>query len=495
MGIERATMNHDVAIIGSGFSGLGMAIRLKQAGLDDFVILERAGEVGGTWQANTYPGCACDVPSHLYSFSFAPNPDWTQTYSTQPEIWAYLQRVADDFGVRPHVRLNTAVESAAWVDDHWELETSQGTLSARVLVAGMGPLTEPKIPDIPGLDDFDGPVFHSARWDHEADLKGKRVASIGTGASAIQYVPAIQPEVSQLHVFQRTAPWVLPHSNRPIRDWERRLYRAVPALQKLARGGVYAGREVLVLGFVKNPRLMKVVERLARRHMQSQIDDPELLAKVTPHYTIGCKRILPSNRWYRALGKPNVELVTDAITEVRGRSVVTADGSEREVDAIVLGTGFHVTDIPAAHRIRGRGGVLLDDLWHGSPRAHLGSTVAGFPNLFFLLGPNTGLGHSSMVYMIESQIAHVIAALEHMREHRATTIEVRPEVQERYNAALERKLEGTVWNSGCASWYLDHTGRNSTAWPDWTWQFRRRLAALDPAEYRLDAPVREPVPA
>ena len=489
------THDTDVAIIGSGFSGLGMAIRLKQVGMNDFVVLERAGEVGGTWQANTYPGCACDVPSHLYSFSFAPNPEWTQTYSTQPEIWDYLRRVADDFGVRRHVQLNTAVECATWRDDHWELETSQGTVTARVLVAGMGPLTEPKIPEIPGLDEFPGPVFHSARWDHDADIKGKRVASIGTGASAIQYVPAIQPDVAQLHVFQRTPPWVLPHTNRPIRSWEKRLFRALPAAQNLVRAGIYAGREALVLGFVKNPRLMKVVERLARKHMASQIDDPALLEKVTPDYTIGCKRILPSNRWYRALTKPNVELVTDAIAEVRGSAVVTADGCEREVDAIVLGTGFHVTDIPAAHHIRGRGGVLLDDLWHGSPRAHLGSTVAGFPNLFFLLGPNTGLGHSSMVYMIESQIAHVMAALRHMRSHGAATIEVTEEAQRRSNADLERKLEGTVWNTGCASWYLDRTGRNSTAWPDWTWKFRRRVAQLDPAEYRLDAPVREPVPA
>jgi cation diffusion facilitator CzcD-associated flavoprotein CzcO len=489
------THDHDVAIIGSGFSGLGMAIRLKQSGFSDFVVLERADEIGGTWQANTYPGCACDVPSHLYSFSFAPNPEWTQTYSPQPEIWDYLRRVADDFGVRPHVRLNTAVESATWVDDHWELETSQGTIRARVLVAGMGPLTEPKLPDIPGLDDFPGPVFHSARWDHDADLGGKRVASIGTGASAIQYVPEIQRDVARLHVFQRTAPWVLPHTSRPIRRWERRLYRRLPAAQRLVRGGIYAGREALVLGFVKNPRLMTVVERMARKHMERQIDDPELLAKVTPDYTIGCKRILPSNGWYRALSKPNVELVTERITEVRGDAVVTADGREREVDAIVLGTGFHVTDIPAAQRIRGRDGVLLDDLWQGSPRAHLGSTVAGFPNLFFLLGPNTGLGHSSMVYMIESQIAHVLAALQHMRRHGAETIEVRAEVQGRYNAELERRLEGTVWNTGCASWYLDRTGRNSTAWPDWTWRFRRRVARLDPAEYRLDAPVREPVPA
>ena len=493
------TTEIDIAIVGSGFSGLGMAIRLKQAGVHDFVVLERAGEVGGTWQANTYPGCACDVPSHLYSFSFAPNPDWAQSYSTQPEIWAYLQRCADDFGVRPHVRLGTAVESATWLEDErrWELETSRGTLRARVLVAGMGPLTEPRIPDLPGLDGFEGEIWHSARWNHDFDLNGKRVASIGTGASAIQYVPEIQRQVAQLHVFQRTPPWVLPHTNRPITDRERRLYRALPFAQRLVRGGIYAGREALVLGFVKNPRLMKAMERLARLHMQHQIDDPELLKQVTPDYTIGCKRILPSNRWYRALAKPNVELVTDAITEVRGNAVVTADGREREVDAIVLGTGFHVTDIPAARRVRGRDGKLLDDLWHGSPRAHLGTSIAGFPNLFFLLGPNTGLGHSSMVYMIESQIAHVVDALAVMRERGAETIEVRPEAQARSNAELERRLGGTVWNTGCASWYLDRTGRNATIWPDWTWRFRRRVARIDPAEYLLGAPVAAPraVPA
>jgi cation diffusion facilitator CzcD-associated flavoprotein CzcO len=486
--------DHDVVIVGSGFSGLGMAIRLKQAGIHDFAVLERAGEVGGTWHANTYPGCACDVPSHLYSFSFAPNPEWTQTYSPQPEIWDYLRRCADTFGIRPHVRLDCAVESATWLEGErrWEIETSQGTYRAHVLIGAMGPLTEPKVPDIPGLDEFDGEVWHSARWNHDYDLAGKRVASIGTGASAIQYIPAIQPHVQQLHVFQRAAPWVVPHSSRPISDGERRLYRAVPALQRLVRGGIYAGREVLVLGFVKNPRLMRVVERLARKHMRSQIDDPELLAKVTPDYTIGCKRILPSNRWYRTLTKPNVELVTAGIREVRAHSVVDGDGVERPVDAIVFGTGFHVTDIPAAQRIRGRGGTLLDDIWHGSPRAYLGSTVAGFPNLFFLLGPNTGLGHNSMVYMIESQLAHVMAALRHMRDRGAETIEVRREAQERYNGDIDRRMTGTVWSTGCASWYLDHTGRNATLWPDWTWRFRRRAAQLRPDDYALDAPVREP---
>src|SRR5919108_1507226 len=324
----RTIHDTDVAIVGSGFSGLGMAIRLKQAGRDDFLVLERAEEVGGTWQANTYPGCACDVPSHLYSFSFAPNPDWTETYSGQPEIWAYLRRCADRFGVRPHVRLGCAVESAGWLDDarRWELETSQGTIRARVLISGMGPLTEPRIPDVPGLDGFEGEMFHSARWNHDYDLTGRRVASVGTGASAIQYVPEIQPRVERLHVFQRTPPWVVPHSTRPITKLERRLYRRAPALQRLVRGGIYAGREALVLGFVFSPRLMGVVERLARRHMTAQISDPELLEKVTPDYTIGCKRILPSNRWYQALAERNVELVTEGLREVRARSVVDAAG-------------------------------------------------------------------------------------------------------------------------------------------------------------------------
>jgi cation diffusion facilitator CzcD-associated flavoprotein CzcO len=487
-------MHTDIAIIGSGFSGLGMAIRLKQEGRDDFVVLERGDDVGGTWHFNTYPGCACDVPSHLYSFSFAPNPDWTQTYSPRPEIGAYLRRCADDFGVRPHVRLNTTVESAAWdgEEGRWRIETDRGEITARVLVAGMGPLAEPKIPDIPGLETFKGKSFHSARWDHEHDLSGARVASIGTGASAIQLVPEVQPDVAQLHVFQRTPPWVFPHRNRPVTRFERRLYRALPAAQRLVRGGVYAMREMAVLGFVKRPGLMRLVERVAKRHMREQISDPELLAKVTPDYTIGCKRILPSNKWYPALGKPNVELVTDGIAEVREHSIVTADGTEREVDTIIFSTGFQVTDMPVGKQVRGRDGQLLDEAWAGSPRAHLGSTVPGFPNLFMLLGPNTGLGHSSMVYMIESQIAYVLDALRTMERSGAAAVEVRPEAVASYNEAIEEQLDGTVWNTGCASWYLDDTGRNATLWPDWTWRFRQRTASFDAGSYELvDAPARE----
>jgi cation diffusion facilitator CzcD-associated flavoprotein CzcO len=488
----------DVAVIGAGFSGLGTAFRLKQEGYD-FVVLERGEDVGGTWHWNTYPGCGCDVPSHLYSFSFAPNPDWTRTYSRQSEIRDYLHRFADEFGVREHVRTGTAVEAAVWDEAarRWEIETSQGTLRARVLIPAMGPLNVPKTPPLPGLDSFQGHTMHSARWDHDYDLKGKRVASIGTGASAIQYVPTIQPEVEQLHVFQRTPPWIMPHTDRPTSALERRLYRRFPALQRLVRGAVYTARETNVVGFVKNPRLMSVIERIARRHITKQVPDAELREKVTPDYTIGCKRILPSNRWYPALAEPNVELVDGGVEEVRPNSVVGSDGVEREVDTIIFGTGFSVTDMPIGKLVRGRGGRALDESWQGSPRAYLGTAFAGFPNLFMMLGPNTGLGHSSMIYMIESQLAHVMDALRVMRVRGAETVEVRADTAERFNEAIDEQLDGTVWNTGCASWYLDDTGRNATLWPDWTFRFRRRTARFDPGEYELSTkPVeREPVPA
>ncbi len=477
-----------VVIVGGGFSGLAMSIRLKQRGVEDFVVLERAGDVGGTWLYNTYPGCMCDVPSHLDSLSFAPNPSWSHTYSPQGEIREYLRRCADEFGIRPHLRTGVEVAAATWREDQelWEIETSAGTLTASVLVTGMGPLTEPKIPDLPGLESFEGKTMHSARWDHDYELEGKRVASIGTGASAIQYVPEIRHDVERLHVFQRTAPWVMPHGDRAITGAERALFRRVPLAQRLVRAAVYAGRELLVLGFAKEPRLMGLLEKLARSHMRKQIDDPELLAKVTPDYTIGCKRMLPSNRWYRALGAPNVELVTATVEEVRERSIVDADGVEREVDAIIFGTGFHVTDIPVAHQIRGRDGTLMSDLWRGSPRAYLGTSVPGFPNLFLLLGPNTGLGHSSMVYMIEAQVEHVLRAIGEMDRGGARTIEVRPEAHAEYNRDVDDRMQGTVWDTGgCVSFYLDDTGRNATLWPDWTWRFRRLAAGFDAGAYTL----------
>jgi cation diffusion facilitator CzcD-associated flavoprotein CzcO len=477
----------DIAIIGSGFSGLGMAVRLKREGIEDFTVLERGEDVGGTWHFNTYPGCACDVPSHLYSFSFAPNPGWSETYSCQREIRDYLRRVADEHGVRPHIRLNCNVTGIEWDEGGggWTVETSDGPLRARVVVAGMGPLAEPKTPPLEGLERFEGEMFHSARWNHGYDFRGKRVAAVGTGASAIQFVPEIQREVGRLHVIQRTPPWVMPHPNRTIRRVEQRLYERFPPLQKLVRGSAYGFRELLVLGFVKRPRLMQLPEWIARWHMRRQISDPELLEKVSPGYTIGCKRILPSNQWYRALSEPNVELLTGGVARVTATSVVTGDGEEREVDAIIFGTGFEVTDMPVGRLVRGPEGKTLDEVWQGSPKAHLGTAMPGFPNLFLLCGPNTGLGHSSMVYMIESQLAYVIDALRHMAERGADTIEVRQDTAERFNADLDERMQGTVWNTGCASWYLDATGRNSMLWPDWTWRFRQRTASFDPADFTL----------
>jgi cation diffusion facilitator CzcD-associated flavoprotein CzcO len=487
---DAVSEKRDVVIAGAGFSGLAMGIKLRQSGRDDFVILERAAEVGGVWELNTYPGCTCDVPSHLYSLSFAPNPNWSHTYSTQPEIRDYLRGVADRFSLRPHIRAGVAVEAATWSEDaqQWTLETSAGRYTCSVFISAVGPLTEPNLPNVPGLSEFEGRLMHSARWDHDYAIDGKRVASIGTGASAIQYVPKIVDRVERLHVFQRTPPWVMPHGDRPIADWERRLYRTVPLAQELVRQGVWASRELLVLGMAKEPRLLGLLERLARSHMEKAISDPELRRRVTPDYTIGCKRLLPSNQWYPALAKPNVELVSGGLAEVRGRTVVGSDGSEAEVDAIILGTGYHVTDIPFADRVQGRDGAILQDAWAGSPRAYLGTSIPGFPNFFMLLGPNTGLGHSSMVYMIESQVAHVLGALTGMAAAGANRIEVRHDAYERFNRQLDGRMQGTVWDTGgCTSFYVDRTGRNATIWPDFTWRFRHRTRQSPLEAYTMSA--------
>jgi cation diffusion facilitator CzcD-associated flavoprotein CzcO len=481
---------HDVAIVGSGFSGLAMAVRLLRDGMDDFVVLERARDVGGTWRDNSYPGCACDVPSHLYSLSFAPNPEWSATFSPQAEIQAYLRRVARACGVLPHVRFECALEGAEWDESaqRWELATSSGPLRARVLILAVGPLSEPSVPSLPGLDRFTGRAFHSAAWDHGHDLTGERVAVIGTGASAIQFVPRIQPRVERLHVFQRTPPWVMPRRARPLSRLERAVYRRLPAAQRAMRAGIYWARELYAIPLLR-ASLAPLTKRLGLRFLRAQVRDPELRQKLTPAYVPGCKRVLISNDYLPSLGRPNVEVVTDGIAEVRERSIVTTDGREREVDTIVFGTGFRVTDFPIADYVRGRGGRRLSDVWQNSPRAHRGAAVAGFPNMFFLLGPNTGLGHTSVVVMAEAQAGYVLEALRHMRARVAGAIEVRPEAQEAWNAAVQRRMPGTVWTAGgCASWYIDRTGANTTLWPGYTFTFRRLMRRFDPASYVFAAP-------
>ena len=491
--------HHRIVIVGTGFSGLGMAIRLMQEGERDFVVLERNDEVGGTWHVNTYPGCACDVPSHLYSFSFAPNPAWSRTFSAQPEIGAYLKSTARERGVMQHVHCDTEVVEAAWDDDaqHWRIETSRGTLTADVLIAGMGGLSEPSIPKLPGLETFEGTTFHSATWNHEHDLTGERVAVIGTGASAIQFVPAIAPQVGHMDFFQRTPPWVMPRRDRPISGWERALYRAFPPAQRAMRGAIYWARELFVLQFM-HPRLGKLPTEIARKHIASRVKDPELRRKVTPDYAFGCKRVLLSNDYLPALTRDNVDVVTESIAEVRPHSIVTTDGVEREVDTIIFGTGFNVAEMGAASRVRGRDGRLMKEAWADrTPEAHLGTMIHGFPNLFTMVGPNTGLGHNSIVFMIESQINLVVDALRRLRATGMKEIEPRADVQSTYNDELQGKLEGTVWNDGgCASWYLDEHGRNFTLWPGFTYPFRARTRQLDPSEYELrPARNREPIAA
>jgi cation diffusion facilitator CzcD-associated flavoprotein CzcO len=479
--------HHRIVIVGSGFSGLGAAIRLKQEGIHDFVVLEKADGVGGTWRDNTYPGCACDVPSHLYSFSFAPNPRWSRTFSKQPEIWEYLRRVSREHGVESHMRFGHEVNSTDWDDEAeiWRIQTSAGDLTANLLVAGPGSLSEPKLPDVPGIERFQGEIFHSARWNHEYELAGRRVAVVGTGASTIQFLPKIQPQVKQLHLFQRTAPWVIPQHDRPISRFERLLYTAFPPAQKAMRGAIYWARESFVIGFMA-PSAGSPRERMARRYLKVAVKDPALRARLTPHYRMGCKRVLISNEYYPALQQPNVEVIAGGVSEIKPNSIVSEDGMEREVDTIILGTGFHVTDTPTAEWIHGHEGHTMEEVWQGSPQAYLGTTVAGFPNLFLLVGPNTGLGHTSIVFMIESQVNYLIECLRFMDRSGVGVLEVREEVQQNFNADIQRQLADTVWNSGgCASWYINAQGKNTTIWPGFTWPFRRRTRKFEPSDYRL----------
>ena len=475
-----------VAILGAGFSGIGMAARLLKDGMDDFFVIERADEVGGTWRDNTYPGCQCDIPSALYSFSFAPNPDWTRLYPLQEEIRDYLRRVAEDCGVMPYIRFGHEGLGAQWDDDArlWRLDTSQGKLTANVLVTAMGGLSEPARPEIPGLDRFEGTMFHSAEWDHQHDITGERVAVVGTGASAIQIVPEIQPKVGKLILFQRTPSWVMPDLDRPVTGVERWLFRNVPATQRAVRWLIYGLQESTVFGTIIDRRLSSVFERIAREHLRRQVRDPQLRRKLRPNYVLGCKRITMSNTYYPALTRPNAEVVTEPIAEVTETGIRTADGVEHELDTIVLATGFRVFNNPGMAALRGRGGVSLLDAWNGSPRAYLGTAVAGFPNLFFLVGPNSAGGYNSIIFTSESHINYVAECIREMDRAGVSTVEIRPEVYEEFTRETERRLDQSVWNQGgCASWYIDANGRNGVWWPGFTVDLWRRTRRFDRGNY------------
>jgi cation diffusion facilitator CzcD-associated flavoprotein CzcO len=495
--MPEADVRHvEIAIAGAGLSGLGMAISLRRDGHSDFVVLERAGDLGGTWRDNTYPGCACDIPSVLYCYDDAPNPDWSQAYASQPEIWAYMREVAAGHDLGEHMLYDHEVRSADWDDaaQRWNVETTRARFTADVLISATGALADPAIPELPGIDDFAGRVFHSARWEHDHDLRGRRVAVVGTGASAIQFVPEIQPQVDHLDVFQRTPPWVLPRGNPDIPSRWRAVFHRFPRALALLRGMVFSLHEAAHFGF-RHPKAMRLIERRARDHIAKEVADPQLRAKVTPDYSLGCKRILGSNAWYPALCQDNVDVVTEGIREVVADGIVDTAGVHHAADTIIFGTGFQVTDPPISHRLRGRDGTLLADAWEGSPGAHLGIGVAGFPNLFLLLGPNTGLGHNSVLLMIESQIAYVRQALAHRRARGVTALEPAAAAQAEFLADVDRDTEGSVWTAGgCLSWYVDATGRNSTLWPGSVRAYQRRVATFEPGDYVSERQRSEPVP-
>ena len=486
---HHAPVNHTrLIVVGAGFSGMAMAHGLLEAGRDDFVVFERADSVGGTWRDNSYPNCRCDVPSHLYSFSFAPNPEWPETYSPAGEIHAYQRRVAEELGLIPHIRFDHEVLGADWDADvrRWVVETNHGTWTADIVVGAFGLLAEPSMPDIEGIGSFEGEIMHSARWNHDHELTGERVAVIGTGASAIQFVPGIQPVVGHMTVFQRTAPWVLPHRNRRITALERALYRRFPTLQRINRSLVYLSRELVAAMLIRNKGVTEGAKKLGREHIRKSIRDPELRRKVTPEFQPFCKRILLSDDYYEALDQPNVDLDTDGIAEIRANSIVTNTGREIEVDTIVLGTGFHVTDSPMMSRFRNADGHSITDIFDKMPLgAYQGTVIPTFPNMFLIPGPNTGIGHTSLIVMIEAQVAWTLKALETMDRRDWSAIEVKQSVHDEWCALMDRKTEPTVWNSGCSSWYLDKDGRNSTLWPGLTIEFRRRLRRFDPTKFEI----------
>ncbi|MEH6819584.1 MAG: NAD(P)/FAD-dependent oxidoreductase [Dietzia psychralcaliphila] len=481
------TTTVDVLVVGAGFSGLGMVIKLTEDGFDDVIVVERGTDVGGTWRDNSYPGAACDVPSHLYSYSFALNPGWSRAFSPQGEIYDYIRRVTHDAGVREKIRFGVEVTSARFDESRgrWTVGTTAGEYDARVLVLGVGALCEPRLPEIDGIGDFAGPVFHTARWDHSVPLAGRRVAVIGTGASAIQVVPSIAPTVEHLDVYQRTAPWVLPRIDRQYPGFERALYRRVPGLQRAVRALQYASREFQVVGLTRTRAALAPIKAIGRAHLAMSVRDPGLRAKLTPNFEIGCKRILLSNAWYRALTRQNVDVVTTPISRVTEGGIVTSDGAEHPADVLVVATGFHVTDSPFFERVRDASGRTLADKWASEGmEAYKGTTVAGYPNLFVLMGPATGLGHSSMIYMIESQLNYLVDAMRSMRDRGLQTVEVREAVQNAYNRELRENTGETVWVTGCKSWYLDAKGNAPAVWPDFTFSYRNQTRDFDLSAYR-----------
>lgn len=454
-----------------------------------YVLLEQAESIGGTWRDNTYPGAACDVPSNLYCFSFAANPEWSRTYPQQAEIQTYMNRCADTFDVRKNIQFKKTVTCARFdaARKLWRVEVNHGaeTFEARTLVLGVGGLSRPRMPTIQGIESFTGEMFHTARWKHDVDLDGKRVGIIGTGASAIQIVPEIADKVRQLAIFQRTPPWLIFKPDFAIAKWHRWLRGKLPGLQTINRAYTYAWHESWAIAFTRFPVLLKIVQLLAKGFMLFNIRDKALREKLKPDYVIGCKRVLLSNNYLPALKKPNVKLITAAIECITPNGIRTRDGNEHPLDIIIASTGFLAAEAGSPFPVYGLDNKELNEQWQVGPSAYLGTTVSGFPNFFIMTGPNTALGHNSMIYMIESQASYVMSALTLIRQSSNLAFDIPQQTQNHYNEALQKRLAKTVWNTGgCSSWYLASNGLNTTLWPDFTFVYRHKTRRFDVEHYQ-----------
>ena len=508
---KKMSSKVDILIIGGGFSGICAGIQLLKHGITNFQIVEMGSALGGTWRDNHYPGAACDVRSHLYCFSFEPNPNWSRVYSGQSEIWDYMERCVDKYNLRPYIQLNCTVKGMTWKEEEcsWNVaclltqttsttttqQSGDGTskekplsstinIKANYVVNGAGVFSRISVPKFKGMNRFQGESFHSARWNHDVDFKGKRVAVVGTGASAIQFLPPVAQDAGTVFVFQRSASWVLPRRDRDYSKTEQWVFANVPLALRLVRSSIYLMNELLGTFFVKYPAVLKLAERLVtERAIKKQVRDPIKQALLTPTYRLGCKRILLSNEWYPTMDRDNVHIVTTGIREVTETGIVTEDGTSYDVDVIIFGTGFLITDVSGLPPVLGRNGVNLAEMWEReSTQAYYGLCIHHFPNLFVLIGPNTGLGHTSIVFMIECQVQYMIQLLKIMAKEKKRIVEVKKEVQEEHNAELQEKSKSTIWLTGCASWYLKD-GRNSTLWPFHTVAYWWRLLSVDRRDY------------
>ncbi|WP_372965367.1 flavin-containing monooxygenase [Marinobacter sp.] len=488
---RRHQQKPSVIIIGTGFGGIGIAIQLKLAGYSDIVLLEKASRVGGTWRDNTYPGAACDVQSHLYSYSFEPKHDWSRKFGAQPEIQAYMEHCVNKYELASHIHFNQAVAEASFNSktNQWTVKTeSGGTFSAQVLITATGQLNRPAIPDFPGLKSYKGTLFHSARWDHDYDLAGKRVAVIGTGASAIQFVPAIVTKVSRLDLYQRSAAWVLPKPDRKFSGTEQSLFQKMPFWDRLYRSMIYIKNETRALAFTRFNKILDYFSQQAIKEAQTHVADPEKRKNIVPDYQFGCKRILISNDWYPAINQPHLDLITDRISEIDETGVITEDGKHREADAIIFATGFRASEFLSPLKIYGRDGSSLNDVWAGGAKAFKGITVSGFPNLFMIYGPNTNLVHNSILYMLESQFRYVVSALDALAKYPGAAMDVREDRQTRYCQVVQKGLEGSLWDTGCTSWYMNAQGQNTANWPGFTFSYRFATRSVDTADYIFTDP-------